>query len=74
MRHGHNYAARIVTRLLEAGLLPSGGAAGTLAEALDEGVVRVSLLHYNTPDEVHGLTRALGEILDQAAAAAAVDS
>ena len=30
---------------------------------LDDGVVRISLLHYNTPAEVDGLIRALKAVL-----------
>ena len=30
---------------------------------LDDGVVRISLLHYNTPAEVEGLIRALKTVL-----------
>lgn len=32
-------------------------------QAVEEGVVRVSLLHYNTPEEVEGLIQALERIL-----------
>lgn len=47
-RHGHFYAYHLIEHL---GLLES------------DGVVRVSLLHYNTPDEVGRLLGALEEIL-----------
>ena len=47
-RFGHFYAYRIIDRL---GLMEQ------------DGVVRVSLLHYNTPDEVTRLVSALGRIL-----------
>ena len=30
---------------------------------VEEGVVRISMLHYNTPAEVEGLTAALDKIL-----------
>ena len=44
IRHGHMYAHRLCTAL---GLDP------------DDGVVRVSAVHYNTPDEIEALIRAL---------------
>ena len=49
IRFGHFYSAR----LIEALGLPC-----------DDGVVRVSMAHYNTLAEVDGLVDALGEILD----------
>ena len=49
LRHGHMYAYR----LLEALHVPD----------IDDGVVRISLLHYNTPAEVEGLIRALKAVL-----------
>ncbi len=52
LRHGHMYAHRLVS-----GLGLRGGAPP------EEGVVRVSLLHYNTPEEVAGLIAALKEVL-----------
>lgn len=48
IRHGHFYAPRLVEAL---GLAPAGG------------VVRISLAHYNTPDEVDRLLRALDAAL-----------
>jgi len=48
IRHGHFYAVRLVEAL---GL------------DRDDGVVRVSMAHYNTVDEVHRLLQALEEIL-----------
>ncbi|PNH07031.1 Cysteine desulfurase [Tetrabaena socialis] len=79
VRCGHMYARRLVEALMaEGGLLAEGaaarqGAAGGEAElggsgfdaqrAIDEGVVRVSLLHYNTPAEIEALVAALDRVL-----------
>jgi selenocysteine lyase/cysteine desulfurase len=49
LRHGHMYAYRLLTALR----LPD----------INDGVVRVSLLHYNTPAEVQGLIKALTTVL-----------
>ena len=49
LRHGHMYAYRLMTALQ----LPD----------INDGVVRVSLLHYNTPAEVQGLIKALSTVL-----------
>lgn len=49
IRHGHMYSLR----LCEAMGIPG-----------DPGVVRVSAVHYNTPEEAHRLTALLGEVLD----------
>lgn len=49
VRNGHMYAHR----LLEGMKLPD----------IDDGVVRISLLHYNTPQEVRGLLLALDRVL-----------
>ncbi|KAK9842238.1 hypothetical protein WJX81_002146 [Elliptochloris bilobata] len=54
LRNGHNYAHRLLTRLAEAGAW-AGGA--------EDGVVRVSLLHYNTPGEVAALIDAMEAVL-----------
>jgi selenocysteine lyase/cysteine desulfurase len=54
LRHGHLYAHRLVSRLAEAGRWEGGA---------DDGVVRVSLLHYNTPAEVAALCAALEAVL-----------
>lgn len=48
LRHGHMYA----WRLCEAMGIPTA-----------DGVVRISLLHYNTPEEVEGVLAALDEVL-----------
>lgn len=40
-----------------------GGGGFDVQRAVDEGVVRVSLLHYNTPDEVERLVEALQRLL-----------
>jgi cysteine desulfurase family protein (TIGR01976 family) len=48
VRHGHMYAYRLCERL---GLDP------------DDGVVRVSLVHYNTPAEIERLTELLDRVL-----------
>jgi cysteine desulfurase family protein (TIGR01976 family) len=48
LRHGHMYA----WRLCEAMGIPTA-----------DGVVRISLLHYNTPEEVSGVLAALDEVL-----------
>ncbi|KAL2217201.1 aminotransferase [Thermoascus aurantiacus ATCC 26904] len=49
-RNGHMYSHRLVKEVL--GL-----------EDVDDGVVRVSLLHYNTEDEVRGLIKVLEEVI-----------
>ena len=54
LRNGHNYAHRLVARL---------AAAGAWAGGAEDGVVRVSLLHYNTPGEVAALIDALEGLL-----------
>jgi selenocysteine lyase/cysteine desulfurase len=40
-----------------------GGGRGAAAAAVEDGVVRISLLHYNTPAEVEGLLDVLREVL-----------
>lgn len=54
LRNGHNYAHRLVARLAEAGAWVGGA---------EDGVVRVSLLHNNTPGEVAALIDALEGLL-----------
>ncbi|KAL2007513.1 hypothetical protein VTN00DRAFT_8951 [Thermoascus crustaceus] len=49
-RNGHMYSHRLVKEVL--GL-----------EDVDDGVVRVSMLHYNTEDEIKGLVKVLEEII-----------
>lgn len=49
VRNGHNYAYRL--------------AEAVLGKGVEEGVVRVSALHYNTPREISGLLTALDEVL-----------
>ena len=53
IRHGHLYAMRLTERLVKVKYARSPG----------DGVVRISLLHYNTPEEVRNLTVALDKIL-----------
>lgn len=53
IRHGHMYAMRLTERLIEKKYVRSA----------DDGVVRISLLHYNTPTEVQQLVNALDRIL-----------
>ncbi len=53
IRYGHFYAHRLSTRLTEAGVLHD----------VDDGVVRTSLLHYNTEDEVARLVDCLGSVV-----------
>ena len=53
IRHGHMYAMRLTERLVKEQLVRSPG----------DGVVRISLLHYNTPEEVQHLVKALDKIL-----------
>eukprot|EP00897_Mesotaenium_endlicherianum_P010943 jgi/Mesen1/9878/ME000070S09167 len=53
VRHGNMYAYRLVEALLPK----------LRGNSIEEGVVRVSLLHYNTPAEVDRLCRALDLIL-----------
>jgi len=77
IRNGHAYAHRLMTALAPA-LLPyvereevdvistvAAGASQTkfVAALVDDGVVRISMLHYNTPAEVQGLLGALAEVL-----------
>ena len=49
VRNGHMYAYRLLT--------------GMQLPDIDDGVVRISLLHYNTPQEVQGLLGALERVL-----------
>jgi cysteine desulfurase family protein (TIGR01976 family) len=53
IRFGHFYAYRLCERLARAGILHD----------VDDGVVRVSLLHYNTLEEVEGLIGCLDGLL-----------
>lgn len=53
IRHGHMYAMRLTERLVDLQYVRSPG----------DGVVRVSLLHYNTPQEVQRLVTALNNLL-----------
>ena len=53
IRHGHMYAMRLTERLVDMHYARSAG----------DGVVRISLLHYNTPAEVQQLVTALDQIL-----------
>lgn len=53
IRHGHMYAMRLTERLVDEKLVRSPG----------DGVVRISLLHYNTTEEVQQLVTALDSIL-----------
>jgi len=53
IRYGHFYAHRLCDRLASSGVLHD----------VEDGVVRVSLLHYNTEDEIDRLCDCLEEIL-----------
>lgn len=53
IRHGHFYAHRLCLKLARAGVLHD----------VEDGVVRVSLLHYNTEQEIRGLIACLREIV-----------
>lgn len=53
IRHGHFYAHRLCVKLAERGLLHD----------VEDGVVRVSMLHYNTEEEVRGLIACLRDII-----------
>ena len=53
IRHGHLYAMRLTERLVDLQYVRSPG----------DGVVRISLLHYNTPEEVRQLVTALNDLL-----------
>ncbi|DBB10346.1 TPA: hypothetical protein ACH3X3_001906 [Trebouxia sp. C0006] len=53
IRHGHMYAMRLTERLVDRKYARSAG----------DGVVRISLLHYNTAEEVQSLVSALDRIL-----------
>lgn len=53
IRHGHLYAMRLTERLVDLQYVRSAG----------DGVVRISLLHYNTPEEVQRLVTALNDVL-----------
>lgn len=67
VRSGHMYARRLVEALVAAKvLLPSNDSTGADAEdnTVNEGVVRISLLHYNTIAEVERLLRVLKGILN----------
>ncbi len=50
VRCGHNYAHRLMQVVMP-------------KRDVEEGVVRVSALHYNTPQEIQGLVRAMDEVL-----------
>ena len=79
VRHGHMYAHRMMTALAPAlapylersgkggggddGEQPPDGGDAALRAIVDDGVVRISLLHYNTPSEVDALVAALREVL-----------
>ncbi len=54
-RNGHMYAYRLVTALVEQGAL--------FGNSIDDGVVRISMVHYNTPHEVSLLMDCLDKIL-----------
>ena len=53
IRFGHFYAYRLCDRLAREGVLHDA----------EDGVVRVSMLHYNTLDEIDGLIECLEELL-----------
>ena len=53
IRHGHLYAMRLTERLVDLHYVRSPG----------DGVVRISLLHYNTHEEVQRLVTALNDLL-----------
>ncbi len=53
LRHGHCYAYRLCERLAELGVIHDA----------EDGVIRASLLHYNTADEVQRLIECLEGIL-----------
>ena len=53
IRHGHMYAMRLTERLVDLKHVRSPA----------DGVVRISLLHYNTPEEVEQLVDALDKML-----------
>ena len=53
IRFGHFYAYRLCDRLTRAGVLHD----------VEDGVVRVSMLHYNTFDEIDGLIACFDELL-----------
>ena len=59
-RSGHFYSKRLCENVLA---IPDG----------DDGVVRCSLLHYNTVDEVEGLVKVLDEVIKEGAGKAPVD-
>ena len=52
IRYGHFYAHRLCSRLAELGVL----------HGAEDGVVRVSMVHYNTADEIDGLADLLGSL------------
>ena len=53
IRYGHFYAYRLCERLVRAGVLHD----------VEDGVVRVSMLHYNTLDEIDGLIECFEDLL-----------
>lgn len=53
-RAGHFYSKRLVSEVLE------------IADS-DDGVVRISLLHYNTEEEVQGLVKILDQVIQEGA-------
>lgn len=60
-RNGHFYSKRLCEEVLD---IPNG----------DDGVVRCSLLHYNTKDEVEGLVKVLDEVITEGAAKTAAET
>lgn len=61
IRNGHMYARRLVEALVAGGVIAARGC--DTDAAVNEGVVRVSLLHYNTREEVEGLIGVLRRVL-----------
>lgn len=54
IRYGHFYAHRLCSHLARAGVLHD----------VDDGVIRISPLHYNTTDEIDGLIECFDDVLD----------
>ena len=53
IRYGHFYAYRLCERLVREGVLHD----------VEDGVIRISALHYNSTEEIEGLIHCLDEVL-----------
>ena len=54
LKWGHNYSYRLVE-----------GVFGFGEERVEDGVIRVSMCHYNTEEEIKGFVKVMGEVLEE---------